>query len=237
MLQAINGKGKTMSQQTAENGSKPLVSNAAAKQSGVARSGEKKDHERHQAALKKSVVAGAAATLKPSAPPTAHQQTSTPAAMSPRPMTPAAALGPGFIPPKRESKPSQAGVPQFQKAPATTTAPKSAPPTPQPTASDKATTVLQTPTPTASRAVDVRFVLSRPGSKRVSLCGEFNGWSPDATPMKQGESRCWEATLALRPGRYEYKFVVDGQWLHDPNARENLPNPHGSLNSVMEVRI
>ena len=55
--------------------------------------------------------------------------------------------------------------------------------------------------------------------------------------MKQGESRSWEATLALQPGRYEYKFVADGEWLHDPNAQENLPNPHGSLNSVMEVRI
>jgi hypothetical protein len=212
-----------MSQQTAENGSKPPASNAAAKRSGVARSGGKGDHDGHQEALKKKAVAGAA-TLKP-------------AAMSPRPTTPGAALVPSSIPPKRESKPPQARVPRFQKTPATTTAPRSAPPTPQPIVSFKATTVPQTPTPTAPRTVDVRFVLSRPDSKRVSLCGQFNGWSPDATPMRQGESRCWEATLALRPGRYEYKFVVDGQWLHDPNARENLPNPHGSLNSVMEVRI
>ena len=54
--------------------------------------------------------------------------------------------------------------------------------------------------------------------------------------MKHREGGRWEVPLALRPGRYQYKFVVDGQWLHDPNARENLPNQHGSLNSVIQVR-
>jgi len=43
-------------------------------------------------------------------------------------------------------------------------------------------------------------------------------------------------TIAVRPGRYQYKFVADGQWLHDPKAQENVPDPHGSLNSVIEVR-
>ena len=33
-----------------------------------------------------------------------------------------------------------------------------------------------------------------------------------------------------------YKFVVDGNWTHDPNARENVANEHGSLNSVTEIR-
>jgi 1,4-alpha-glucan branching enzyme len=54
--------------------------------------------------------------------------------------------------------------------------------------------------------------------------------------MTRKDGGRWEATVALQPGRYQYKFIVDGQWLHDPNARENVANPHGSLNSVMEVR-
>ena len=53
--------------------------------------------------------------------------------------------------------------------------------------------------------------------------------------MKQKEDGYWEALLALAPGQYQYKFVVDGQWLHDPAAKKNLLNPHGSLNSVLEV--
>ncbi len=54
--------------------------------------------------------------------------------------------------------------------------------------------------------------------------------------MKRKEGGRWETVLALAPGRYEYKFVVDDEWIHDPNARENVPNEEGSLNSVMEVR-
>jgi 1,4-alpha-glucan branching enzyme len=91
--------------------------------------------------------------------------------------------------------------------------------------------------PTTPRTVNVSFALFKPDAKRVSLCGEFNGWSPDATPMRSHEGGHWKATLTLQPGRYQYKFVADGQWLHDPNAGESVPNQHGSLNSVVEVRL
>jgi len=60
-------------------------------------------------------------------------------------------------------------------------------------------------------------------------------WSPDATPLKQQHAGRWQTPLALEPGRHQYKFVADGQWLHDPLARENVSNGHGSLNSVVEV--
>jgi hypothetical protein len=94
----------------------------------------------------------------------------------------------------------------------------------------------KTPSPKASQAVSVTFVMEAPHAKQVSLCGEFNNWSPDATPMKRQEGGRWIAILALPPGLYQYKFVCDGQWLHDPKARMNVPNEHRSLNSVVEVR-
>ncbi len=75
-----------------------------------------------------------------------------------------------------------------------------------------------------------------PKAARVSVCGDFNRWSPEASPLKQQQDGRWHTTLALKPGRYQYKFVADGQWLHDPQAKENVPNVHGSLNSVIEVR-
>lgn len=68
------------------------------------------------------------------------------------------------------------------------------------------------------------------------MCGGFNGWSPEATPMNRQAGGLWETSLALPPGRYEYKFVVDGAWLPDPNAREQVYNEFGTLNSVVEVR-
>jgi len=54
--------------------------------------------------------------------------------------------------------------------------------------------------------------------------------------MKRDEGGHWETTAALAPGRYEYKFVVGGEWIPDPLARENVWNCHGTLNSVIEVR-
>ncbi len=91
----------------------------------------------------------------------------------------------------------------------------------------------QTVTP---KAVDVSFSLVKPGASQVSLCGEFNGWSPTATPMKQQDDGRWQVTLSLAPGQYQYKFVVDGEWIPDPAAQNSVRNQHGSLNSVLEVR-
>ena len=94
----------------------------------------------------------------------------------------------------------------------------------------------EAPLPPASPKVKITFVLPKPEARHVSLSGEFNGWSPNATPMKRREDGHWETTVALAPGRYQYKFIVDGQWLPDPQAHENVWNQHGTLNSVIEVR-
>lgn len=84
--------------------------------------------------------------------------------------------------------------------------------------------------------VEVAFALECAEAKEVFLCGEFNQWSPTALPMirKDGNGR-WEKRLALPPGRYEYKFIMDGEWIADPAARENVVNTFGSVNSVVEV--
>ena len=91
-------------------------------------------------------------------------------------------------------------------------------------------------TPTAPQTVKVTFVLLEPGAKQVFLCGEFNGWASDATPMKRDDAGHWKTTIALAPGRHEYKFLVDGNWKHDPLARVNVWNQNGTLNSVAQVR-
>ncbi len=89
--------------------------------------------------------------------------------------------------------------------------------------------------PTVPKTVKVTFVLLEPGAKQVFLSGEFNGWSINATPMKRDEAGHWETSVALVPGRHEYKFVVDGNWKHDPLARVNVWNQSGTLNSVAQV--
>ena len=54
--------------------------------------------------------------------------------------------------------------------------------------------------PTAPQTVKVTFVLLEPGAKQVSLCGEFNGWSTNATPMKRDEAGRWETTPRVSAG-------------------------------------
>ncbi len=94
---------------------------------------------------------------------------------------------------------------------------------------------LKAPIPANHQTITVPFALMAPEAKRVCLCGEFNSWSPDALPMKRVDGGRWETTLALRPGRYQYKFIADGQWTPDPQAPETVPNEHGSVNSVIKV--
>jgi 1,4-alpha-glucan branching enzyme len=87
------------------------------------------------------------------------------------------------------------------------------------------------------KVVEVTFILDRPDAREVFLCGDFNQWAPESLRMirRVGAGR-WEKHLTLPPGRYEYRFVVDGQWMSDPQAPAGVPNPYGSFNSVVEVR-
>ncbi len=89
--------------------------------------------------------------------------------------------------------------------------------------------------PVAPREAKVTFTLVEPQAKLVCVSGTFNAWAPEATPLARQTDGRWAVTLALPPGRHEYKFVVDGQWLPDPKAPENVFNVHGTLNSVVEV--
>ena len=103
---------------------------------------------------------------------------------------------------------------------------------------DKVAVVAETLMLSEVPKVKVTFVLPTCPccAKRVSLSGDFNGWSPDATPMKRYDDGHWETTVDLAPGRYEYKFVRDGEWIPNLLAHENVWNQHGTLNSVIKVR-
>jgi len=98
-------------------------------------------------------------------------------------------------------------------------------------------TVMREPkeTPNAAATKDVVLTVERPGARSVSVAGSFNDWKPERTPMSRDLDGTWKTTLNLKPGRYEYRFVVDGQWLSDNNARESVPNEFGSTNSVLIV--
>jgi 1,4-alpha-glucan branching enzyme len=81
----------------------------------------------------------------------------------------------------------------------------------------------------------VEFTLDAPQAKTVCLAGSFNNWDATKTPMRKGGSGTWTTRLSLASGRHEYRFVSDGNWISDPNAKESVPNPHGGANSVVAV--
>ena len=81
----------------------------------------------------------------------------------------------------------------------------------------------------------VRFEFTHSTAATVSVAGTFNDWHPATKFMHPSENGRWLKETALAPGTYEYCFVVDGQWMPDPLARETVPNPFGGRNSVLKV--
>ena len=82
----------------------------------------------------------------------------------------------------------------------------------------------------------VIFSLEAPTANEVSVGGDFNNWNAIANPMKKDKNGVWKKTLMLLPARYEYKFLVDGQWQNDPNNDSTCPNCFGTQNNMIEVQ-
>src|SRR5437764_1483650 len=70
---------------------------------------------------------------------------------------------------------------------------------------------------------------------RIFLAGDFNQWSPTANAMHRENSDRWTVDLPLAPGRYQYKFVVDGEWFQDRANPASAPDGWGGSNSVITV--
>jgi glycosidase len=70
--------------------------------------------------------------------------------------------------------------------------------------------------------------------KKIFLAGSFNGWSGDKLPLSgPGEHSEYTVDVPLKPGRYAYKFVVDGKWTLDPANPQTEDNGMGDKNSVI----
>lgn len=70
--------------------------------------------------------------------------------------------------------------------------------------------------------------------KEVRLSGSFNGWADPGYTMQMVDST-WTLSLHLDPGKYTYKFVVDGNWMHDPGNDQREPNEYNEFNSFIWI--
>jgi hypothetical protein len=101
-----------------------------------------------------------------------------------------------------------------------------------PAAAVSPTAATRSPTQT----IGVRFAVMAEGAARVSLVGDFNGWNPDATPLRlASDGRTWVAMLPLREGRHTYAFVIDGVVVADPAAPRAGDDDFGTPSSLMLV--
>ena len=80
------------------------------------------------------------------------------------------------------------------------------------------------------------FKLVDAGYTDVKVKGEMNSWNPGLGEMTKRDDT-WSTTFDLNPGNYQYKFVVDGNELNDPNPEvSTVSNGSGGFNSLYSIK-
>ena len=77
------------------------------------------------------------------------------------------------------------------------------------------------------KVIDIRYVY---------VVGDFNSWAlDDNSRLERRNNLDWHKSVTLKPGKYRYKFVVDGLYFEDPVNSHKEPNPYGNSDSVFEI--
>jgi chromosome partitioning protein len=83
---------------------------------------------------------------------------------------------------------------------------------------------------------EIVFRLEAPESAMVQIAGDFNKWVPESLDFTESQGRpLWHKTVLFRPGTYEYKYLIDGNWLPDPANDETVDDSYGAANSIITV--
>jgi beta-lactamase regulating signal transducer with metallopeptidase domain len=70
-----------------------------------------------------------------------------------------------------------------------------------------------------------------PNARIVAVAGSFNNWNQSQFLFTRVDGE-WICRINLPPGKYEYKFIVDGDWLVDPRNPKTKYDERGFENSV-----
>lgn len=89
---------------------------------------------------------------------------------------------------------------------------------------------------TTTETKTTEFKFYAPAAKKVTVAGSFNKWDTKKITAKKDSKGNWVAKVALKPGKHEYKFVVDGNWMNDPRCTSCVSNSFGSHNCLVEVK-
>ena len=70
----------------------------------------------------------------------------------------------------------------------------------------------------------------------VYVAGTFNNWNAKQYRLNNRKGTGdYRLVVPLAPGRFEYKFIVDGLWCVDPECPDWVRSNYGSMNSVVTV--
>ncbi|HUI66927.1 MAG TPA: glycogen-binding domain-containing protein [Nitrospirota bacterium] len=82
---------------------------------------------------------------------------------------------------------------------------------------------------------EVEFTYHAPNAKKVCMAGKFNDWNTKSLAMKKDRDGTWKIKVKLTPGKYEYKYFVDGTWAQDLPCTDLVPNPFGTFNCEIKI--
>jgi len=87
-----------------------------------------------------------------------------------------------------------------------------------------------------TKPVLVNFKLRSSDARHVYIVGDFNSWTLDeSSRLERRNNAEWHKNVTLKPGKYRYKFVVDGRWIYDPDNPAREDNIFGDYDSVLEL--
>ena len=80
-------------------------------------------------------------------------------------------------------------------------------------------------------ATTVEFVCCG-ADREVQVAGSWNQWTPRDLDLVGHDT--WMLSLSIPPGTFQYKYIIDGVWIHDP-SKKWLLDAEGNVNNVLKV--
>uniref|UniRef100_A0ABM0N0M3 5'-AMP-activated protein kinase subunit beta-1 n=1 Tax=Saccoglossus kowalevskii TaxID=10224 RepID=A0ABM0N0M3_SACKO len=97
----------------------------------------------------------------------------------------------------------------------------------------RASTISQSSIQSNALPTVFRYEGNAKNAKVVYLSGTFNNWAKKIPLVKSHGD--FTVILELPEGEHQYKFHVDGNWVHDPTV-PTCVNDHGTYNNVIKVQ-
>jgi hypothetical protein len=88
------------------------------------------------------------------------------------------------------------------------------------------------------KPIPTHFVFYSASAKSVHIVGSFNDWQikEQFRMVNLTDDGIWSITVMLKPGQYEYMYLVDGKnWVTDPSAIDYRSDGFGNKNSIVDV--